>query len=846
MDSGNTAQFMQELMSLPRDVAHGRLYYAVTGRKLDLDNPRDLNEKLQWLMVNRYDRNVSLFADKLAVRDYVRSCGFESILTRIYAVYDRPEDIDVAGLPERFVLKCNHGSGPKFYALCRDRKSFDAAEAKMMLGRALECDFSRVGLEYHYAYIKPYIYAEEFLDEELEDDAPVTDYKFFCFGGHARYVKVISGRGNGVHQDYYDADWNFCPFVKDEVTMHGGMPRPDNFAQMLEIASGLSTPFPMARVDLYNIRGKIYFGEITLTPATGLNRTDKPSTLELFGNLTDLDYWKPELFDFARTDEIERLIRADEAEERQNAGADRMPVSQDIVESLRNSARRIFDDPGILNRISKADADSIMSDCCRIMAGNYDNGLKSLYMGILFRLAFREDMSLEECWQIYWNLNRVMFVNYNLRIHGGSLDELYRYIFDFVKSQIDFSDKPFRAKAGRVADRAVVITSQFLRIGHAPTRRVLDYSYVLQHDLGYKVVIINDGGMHYYENPALDGVITFNFLEAFNGSDHIDYRGERFEFLQTAERMPRLDVLQQLVNIIYDINPMFVYNIGASCLTSDLCNDFVTVCSLPCSLSLPVTTCSYPVLGRELEVRHHGKNGIVGRDDLDPGFDAGEQDDAYGWESDIERMKRLLPYQKVIETNYNYTFKAAPETYSREQFGIPAGAFMAAVTGHRLSDEAGSEFLDAVGEALERVPNLYVVFIGGATEGSLLERWAKSGAAGRERAILTGSLEGASSLVALADLTLNPDRSGGGRAAFEGCCFGIPEVSLRRGDAYYTMGRDFGADDYSEYTALIVRYATDSDFRDMMHAKALQRAEILKSMTETQRRVIERILGEDM
>lgn len=383
------AEFMERIYNMPRSEAHEALYLAATGKKLDLEHPKDLNEKLQWLMVNRYDSNVSLFADKLAVRDYVRSCGYGDILTELYGAYESGEAAYRAMTGQtRYVLKCTHGSGPNFISICRDRESFDLKKETDKLGRSLSYDYSRVGLEHHYHYIRPLIIAEEYLG-----DAPV-DYKFFCFSGEAKYVKVIAGRGNGVHQDYYDMDRSYCPFVKDEVSMRvtGGydgiadtaLGDKTVFDRMAQIASKLSEPFAVARVDLYYEHGRIYFGEITLTPATGLNRTDKPETLELLGSLVDLSYDRPELYDFPRTDETERMLGSFEASGQTG------PDGQ--YAELVNSAAELLAEPQLLLKISRQDALTLAGDCIGIIDSDVPQNVRDAYMAVLQILAGREDM----------------------------------------------------------------------------------------------------------------------------------------------------------------------------------------------------------------------------------------------------------------------------------------------------------------------------------------------------------------------------------------------------------------------------------------------------------------------
>ncbi len=835
---------MEALGRMPAKEAHTLLYKAVFGKEPDLDAPKDLNEKLQWLMVNRYGENVAPFADKLAVRDYVRKCGFEDALPRIYGVYEDSSCIDLNALPDRFILKCNHGSGPMFYSICTNKTGYDAKTEFAKLDRALGLDFSLVGLEYHYRYIKPYIYAEELLGDNC------TDYKFFCFGGVPRYVKVIADRADKdasgkqiKHQDYYDMDWHFCPFVKDDNSMGGGLAKPELFEWMKQVAAVLSEPFPVARVDLYQENGRVYFGEITLTPATGLNRTDKPETLELFGSMTDLNRWDEEKLTFPRTDEIEKLLKRNDGkkteDERSLAGAGEESVQAgngakaadaQKLAVMRDIAEKILADTQILNKISAEDAGLIMKDCCTIIGGDYDIGLKCDYADILYRIAFREDMSLEKCWQIYWNLNRAFFVTAGLQLRSGSLDELYCYIFDFVKSLINMSARPFIPADRRRADRVVMITSQFLKVGHAPTRRVLDYSYTLQHEFGMQVTIINDGGMHYYEHPELEGVVSFNFLDEYNSADHIDYRGERFEFLQIGALMPDIDVIAQLIDIVYSINPAFVFNIGGSSLAADLCDSFTTVASLPCAFSLPVSCCSNLLLGRRLE------------------GDAKAQADGAAADIDTRLLPPgrgpIMPYQRVIETRFNYVFNDPGVTYTRESFELGAEDFVACAVGHRLNDEISEDFIRAVSEAVAKDSGsraLKIVFVGNlASNERILDMVPEDiREKCRDRFVFTGPLEGASAFVKLADITLNPERSGGGRAAFEGYCFGKPSVSLRKGDAYWAGVYEFGAQTWKDYTELILKLKSDTTFYAEMSELARRRAAELSDITATQRKMLD-------
>lgn len=271
----------------PRALAHRIYYKRVTGKNLNLDQPRDLNEKIQWLMVYRYGKEEAQVADKLLVRDYVAKKGYENILPRLHGVYRSSSEIDRANLPSSFALKLNHGSGPHYYSLCPSKEAYDFDAEFARMDKGLKKDYARRSLEYHYSYIEPRLYVEEYL--EGQDDNSPEDYKVFCFHGKANCILVTSARGGELKRDYYDLDWTYLDYTKEEYRSQKPQPRPENFEQMLEIAEKLAQDFDFARVDFYNIQGRIIFGEITLTPAGGANKTYKEEALAFLGSLLDLE-----------------------------------------------------------------------------------------------------------------------------------------------------------------------------------------------------------------------------------------------------------------------------------------------------------------------------------------------------------------------------------------------------------------------------------------------------------------------------------------------------------------------------------------------------------------------------
>ena len=272
------------LYYLPKKLAHKILYKLTMKKTLNLDNPKDLNEKIHYLIINEYGKREAELSDKIEVRNYIRKVGHDEILTKVYGVYKNFDEIDFDKLPDKFVLKTNHGSNAT--VICTNKENFDKARAKKILNGSLKQNFAKVALEYHYKYIKPMIMCEEYIDDGTGTN-PI-DYKMFCFGGKPECVLVCTGRTNVMKRDYYDLKWNYLEYAKREYRSDKIIDKPINFDKMIQLAKELSKPFDFVRVDFYNCKGKIFFGELTFSPAAGLNTTVQSKALEYLGNLIEL------------------------------------------------------------------------------------------------------------------------------------------------------------------------------------------------------------------------------------------------------------------------------------------------------------------------------------------------------------------------------------------------------------------------------------------------------------------------------------------------------------------------------------------------------------------------------
>lgn len=242
------------------------MYPCYIGRKLDLDNPRSFNEKLQWLKLHDHQEKYITMVDKYKVKDYVASIIGDQYIIPTLQVWDRPEDVDWDVLPNQFVLKCNHDSGGLF--ICKDKSALtqkDKDEAIAKLRKSFKRNFFYFGREWAYKFVEKKIIAEKYMGEAL------NDYKLMCFGGKVEYTFVYCDRfsGTGLRKSYYDVDWNRLPFYHHDPPTKEDIPCPQSYQDMLRIATILSADIPFVRVDLYDIEGRLYFGELTLFPASG-------------------------------------------------------------------------------------------------------------------------------------------------------------------------------------------------------------------------------------------------------------------------------------------------------------------------------------------------------------------------------------------------------------------------------------------------------------------------------------------------------------------------------------------------------------------------------------------------
>lgn len=256
------------------EYAHWK-YQLRTGKKLNLENPQTFDERIWYLKINVRDPLNNKCTDKYRVREYVKECGLGHILNELYATYSSVEEIEFDKLPERCFFKCNNASGANM--IYDRKKEFNYAVFKKEFTEALNSDYYWAGREWNYRHIKPLILSEKVL-EDKNGNLPL-DYKFMCFAGIPKLlfldIGVATEQGEHAEEYYrniYDMDFNLLPVKETRENYLGSeIVKPQNWEKMVEYASILSKPFRHCRVDLYNIDGVIYFGEITFHHGGGCN-----------------------------------------------------------------------------------------------------------------------------------------------------------------------------------------------------------------------------------------------------------------------------------------------------------------------------------------------------------------------------------------------------------------------------------------------------------------------------------------------------------------------------------------------------------------------------------------------
>ena len=261
----------------------------------DESNIKTFSEKLIYIKEHYRDALITLCSDKYYVKDYLKLCGCEDISKKVYGVYKRVDDINFEELPDEFFIHCNHMSGCNF----KFSKHMSKAQKKYILKLlkiSLKHNWYHNQREWNYKNIEPYIICEECLKNG--DGTVPIDYKFYCFSGVPKYWMVSKGeydhqvRNHKMNMqcesiDHYFKKKSTLPFEEIEI--------PENFKEMVEYVNKLCKPFPHVRVDLYNIDGRIVFGELTFFSDGGVVNMVDQEYEEIIGSWINLESYTKEM-----------------------------------------------------------------------------------------------------------------------------------------------------------------------------------------------------------------------------------------------------------------------------------------------------------------------------------------------------------------------------------------------------------------------------------------------------------------------------------------------------------------------------------------------------------------------
>lgn len=240
------------------------IYRKRFSHKIDLAHPTAYTEKLNWLKLFYRDADMPVCSDKYRIRTFLAAHGYDHLANTLLGVYEHAADIDFDALPNRFVAKANHGSS--WNLICTDKSKLNWKKACAEMDSWMKQDLSVFGREWNYRDIPRRILIEQFIDAPA-----LTDYKFMCFNGSAKYLQINHDFEGKHYVDFYDVDWNKVPFTYGSYHRSDFvLGKPPRFDDMRRIAEELAAQFPFVRVDFYNPDARIILGELTFFPGGGL------------------------------------------------------------------------------------------------------------------------------------------------------------------------------------------------------------------------------------------------------------------------------------------------------------------------------------------------------------------------------------------------------------------------------------------------------------------------------------------------------------------------------------------------------------------------------------------------
>jgi len=388
-------------------------------------------------------------------------------------------------------------------------------------------------------------------------------------------------------------------------------------------------------------------------------------------------------------------------------------------------------------------------------------------------------------------------------------DEIYKKAFDEIYNHFK-QHLTFIPKSERCKNYCIVMTTQFLSIGHAPTKAVMGRCRALQDSLGMRTdIICTNEFMSWVRAVPYYMSIIGNEDARLRETNTILFWGNLYGFYSPNVPMPDIVEISQILNRIRREKPYFIVQVGGDSITADLCSKLVPVLTVPTvSTSLPTTYSQFMSSYGKLTESHY-----------------------------MEMDKRGLERERVIESPFTFETMEHVETYSRQFLGLPENKLLVCIIGNRLDGEVDSDFLSMMSKTIQF--DVHYIFIGQAT--AVEKNVAKFGSLMKHCSFL-GFRSDMMAVVECCDLYANPKRIGGGTSVVDAMSKGLPAVTLRYGDVYVSSGEDFGVDTYDEMVNLISLYAQDKAFYSEMSEKAKARAEEMLDTNKAFSKIIHTML----
>ncbi|WP_418417348.1 ATP-grasp fold amidoligase family protein [Blautia sp.] len=264
-----TLNSMMKLFAFIPDKLYLRLMYRVRmGKKLNLEDPKTFNEKLQWLKLYNRKPEYTAMVDKYEAKEYVANKIGEKYIIPTLGVWDSFDEIDFNKLPNQFVLKCTHDSGG--LVICRDKNLLDMNTARKKIVKSLKSNFYWVGREWPYKDVKPRIIAEQYIEDSCVRE--LRDYKIYCFNGKAKFLYLSEGMENHdtARISFVNLDWTPADFRRNDYKEFEKLPKkPEHLDDIIMLAENLAKNQAFIRVDFYEVNNRVYFGELTFFPGSG-------------------------------------------------------------------------------------------------------------------------------------------------------------------------------------------------------------------------------------------------------------------------------------------------------------------------------------------------------------------------------------------------------------------------------------------------------------------------------------------------------------------------------------------------------------------------------------------------